>query len=93
MVQMKLNNRASLIVSVYMDINNTAVIPGELDKAMDYANQKGLAIIIGADTNAHSTNYGPVGNTRGDGTFSPGRLSVAANLVAGKGIRCLNDNG
>jgi len=65
-VQMKLNNRSTLIVSVYMDINNTAVIPDELDKVMDYVNQKGLAIIIGADTNAHSTNYGPTGNTRGD---------------------------
>ena len=49
-VQMKLNNRSTLIVSVYMDINNKDVIPDELEKVMDYVNQKGLAIIIGADT-------------------------------------------
>ena len=65
-VQMQLNNRATLITSVYMDINNIEAVPDELDKLMDYANQKGLACIIGADTNAHSTNYGPTGNSRGD---------------------------
>ena len=45
-VQMKLNNRSTLIVSVYMDINNKDVIPDELDKVMEYANQKGLKVKV-----------------------------------------------
>ena len=31
-VQMQLNNRATLITSVYMDINNIEAVPDELDK-------------------------------------------------------------
>ena len=33
---------------------------------MDYAEQKGLGVILGADTNSHSTSYGTTNNSRGD---------------------------
>ena len=42
------------------------VIPPELNKALDHAQQHGLAVILGMDSNAHSSSFGNTTNKRGD---------------------------
>ena len=64
--QTKIKNRSTLIISAYLDIQNTDVIPDALDTAMQYAHDKGLAILVAMDSNAHSSSYGPTNNTRGE---------------------------
>ena len=44
-----------MIISCYLDINIKDVIPPELNKALDYAQKQGLAVILGMDSNAHSS--------------------------------------
>ena len=65
-VQTRIQNRSTLIISAYLDIQNKEVIPDVLTTAVEYALRKGLAIIIGMDSNAHSTSFGPVMNSRGE---------------------------
>ena len=54
-----------LLVSGYLDIN-LGVVPAWLIKIINYSNKKKYPILFGLDTNAHSTLYGPVSNTRGE---------------------------
>ena len=42
------------------------MIPPELNKALDYAQNQGLAVIIGMDSNAHSSSFGNTTNKRGE---------------------------
>ena len=65
-VQTRIENRSTLIISAYFDILNKDVIWPELETVMEYVEQKGLGVILGADTNAHSTSYGSTNNARGD---------------------------
>ena len=65
-VQVRIENRSTLVISAYFDITTKDVVWPELEKVMDYAEQKGLGVILGADTNAHSTSYGTTNNSRGD---------------------------
>lgn len=53
-----------LIASIYLD-SDDLVVPEWLTKLMDYIDEKNLPSIIGFDSNAHSTLYGPDTNARG----------------------------
>ena len=39
-----------MVISCYLDINIKDVIPPELNKALDYAQQNGLAVVLGMDS-------------------------------------------
>ena len=49
-IQTKIRNRSTMIISCYLDINIKDVIPPELNKALDYAQNQGLAVILGMDS-------------------------------------------
>ena len=55
-----------MIISCYLDINIKDVIPEELNRALNHAQQHGLAVILGMDANAHSSSFGTTTNKRGD---------------------------
>ena len=57
-----INNKSTLLVSVYLDITLLHTISPTLHKVMQYAELKGFGIILGMDSNAHSTSYGPDSN-------------------------------
>ena len=65
-VQTTINNRSTLLVSLYLDITWIKVIPDSLQKVTRYAEDKRLGIIIAADTNCHSSLFGPSTNKRGE---------------------------
>ena len=60
-----LNGKRTILVSLYLDIK-LPVVSDWLKKLMDMIDQKGLPVIIGVDTNAHSQLFGPDSNKRGD---------------------------
>ena len=62
---LKLNGKRILIASVYLDIKKE-VVPSWLEEVTKYAESKKYSLIIGADTNAHSTLYGLETNSRGE---------------------------
>ena len=64
-IVVKLNNRETLILSVYLD-SKLKVIQPWLTKAMTFANHRGYAVIIGMDSNCHSELYGLETNKRGE---------------------------
>ena len=53
-----------LLCSIYMDVT-LSVQQEFLNKIMDYADSKNVEIIMGIDTNSHSTMYGKDTNNRG----------------------------
>ena len=55
-----------MIISCYLDIKLKEVIPSGLNKALNYAQNHGLAVILGMDSNAHSSSFGNTTNKRGD---------------------------
>ena len=61
----KLNGRNTLVASVYLDITQPT-IPTWLDDLIDLTTSKRWPVILGIDTNAHSTLYGPDTNGRGE---------------------------
>ena len=62
----KLNHREVYFVSVYSDIELLSINP-ELMRLVDYANNKSIEVVIGIDSNAHSTMWGcETNNQRGD---------------------------
>ena len=65
-IQTKLKNRSTMIISCYLDINIKDVIPIELDRALNYADQHGLGVLLGMDSNAHSSSFRTTTNKRGD---------------------------
>ena len=48
---LKIEGKNTLIISMYMDITSTEILP-QLDTVLQYAKQKRLALLIGADCNA-----------------------------------------
>ena len=61
----RIHGRPVLLVSIYMDIK----LPVEqqwLTDLMSMIQSKGYPVIMGIDSNAHSTLYGPDNNARGD---------------------------
>ena len=60
-----LENRSTLIASVYLDIT-TGVLTDSLKAIVDFAFMRRYALLIGIDTNAHNTAWGHSNNTRGE---------------------------
>ena len=54
-----------VLASVYLDIKLT-VKPPWLQKIIDFAKKKGYSLIVGMDSNCHSTLFGPSDNSRGE---------------------------
>ena len=61
----KLGKSNVLLVSGYLDINLKAV-PDWLSNVIKYSSKKKYPVLLGLDTNAHSTLYGPISNPRGE---------------------------
>ena len=61
----RIGGRQTVLVSLYLDITKS-VQPDWLDKLMNMILGKGMPVIIGTDSNAHSTLYGPDNNARGE---------------------------
>ena len=61
----KLHGKQVLIASIYLDINHP-VVPDWLDDLMTMASSKNTPLLIGMDSNAHSSLFGPSNNNRGD---------------------------
>ena len=63
----KIKNRTTVIASVYLDYNeNNPVIPTWLEDITSYAESKGYGLLMGMDSNCHSTLYGASTNKRGE---------------------------
>ena len=63
-VQIKIGQQDVLVVSAYMDIKNRTLETPSLTKVLDFASERGLGLIIGIDSNCHSTLFGPKQNQR-----------------------------
>ena len=59
----KLDGKSTVIVSLYMDINTS--VATLITPVLIYCQQHGYGILIGADTNAHHTDWGLTTNERG----------------------------
>ena len=64
-IVVKINNRETLILSVYLD-SELKVIQPWLTAAMTFATNRGYAVLIGMDSNCHSELYGTETNKRGE---------------------------
>ena len=62
----KINGMPTVIASVYMDINDNNVISPEVSKLIEFVDAGNYALIIAADTNAHSLLYSDRENKRGE---------------------------
>ena len=61
----KIGGVQTILISLYLDITK-AVQPKWLDDLMTMIEKKKLPLIMGIDSNAHSSMYGPSTNARGD---------------------------
>ena len=61
----RLNKRQTLIASIYLDYNEEVVQPW-LSRIMKFAKHRGYALLLGMDSNCHSTIYGKETNPRGE---------------------------
>ena len=60
-------NKQILLVSSYLDITNGNVIPNKLEEILNYSNIKKIPVLLGMDSNSHSTFWGcDSNNSRGD---------------------------
>ena len=64
-VVIKINNRQTLIGSLYFDYTENVIQPW-LHKIMDFVKHRGYALLLGIDSNCHSTLYGNETNPRGE---------------------------
>ena len=63
----RINKRATVVASLYMDYNeNTPVVSEKIQDIVDYARSKGSALLLGIDSNCHSTLFGNETNKRGE---------------------------
>ena len=62
---LEISNKTVLVISSYLDYNDNAVIPEILEKAVEYANERKWALLIGCDSNCHIVLYGNETNKRG----------------------------
>ena len=74
----RIGGRQTIIVSLYLDVK-LDVQPAWLDRLMEMIETKNYPAIIGVDSNAHSTLYGPDTNTRG-ASFEDFILSYGLNV-------------
>ena len=63
--QIKVDQQDVLVVSAYMDIKNRTLETPEIIGVLEFAKVRGLGLIIGMDSNCHSTLFGPKQNQRG----------------------------
>ena len=61
----RIGGRQTMLVSLYLDIH-LEVRPSWLEDLMNMAEQKGFPILMGIDSNAHSTMFGTSNNNRGN---------------------------
>ena len=61
----KMEGRTTVLVSLYLDINQSPT-PDFLVKALEYSKNRGYSMLIGSDTNSHSTLWGKESNIRGE---------------------------
>ena len=64
-IQTTIGKQEVVVVSAYMDINKKTLETAAITKMIDYVNRQGLGLIIGMDSNCHSTLFGPKQNERG----------------------------
>ena len=62
----RLDGRQTVIASCYLDYTNQDVITKELLNICQYAATNKFPLLLGMDTNAHSSLYGPSTNKRGE---------------------------
>ena len=60
-----INGNKTVITSIYMDINKP-VVSEKMQTLLDWVEERGYKLIIGADTNAHSELFGDSTNVRGE---------------------------
>ena len=65
-IQTKINNRQTVIASIYLDIKDDSVTPQWLHNLLEYARTRGTALLLCMDTNCHSSSFGPETNKRGE---------------------------
>ena len=65
-IQTKINNRQTVIASIYLDIKDDTVTPQWLHKLLEYTQTRGTALLLCIDTNCHSSSFGPETNKRGE---------------------------
>ena len=70
-----------IVASLYCDINKP-VIEEKFELLVRYCEEKSLPLIVGADSNAHSTTWGPDNNNRG---------LVLEDFIAQNSLHVLND--
>ena len=58
-------NVSVVFASVYCDIQRKPAIENNFESLVKYCKEKSLPLIVGADSNAHSTYWGP-SKTEGD---------------------------
>ena len=62
----KIRGAQVVVASVYLDQNYSEVITDKLREVIRYAENRQLPLIIGMDSNCHSSMFGPTSNSRGD---------------------------
>ena len=81
-VAANVEGRLTFIASVYLDINLSAT-PDQLSHLIDSCNRKGIPLLLGIDTNAHSALWGcSEGNARG---------SELEALIAERNLTVMNE--
>ena len=65
-IQTEVLGQQVIIVSAYLDYTDRQVISNKLYGILDYAQTRNLGIVIGADSNCHSSLFGPTTNKRGE---------------------------
>ena len=65
-VQSKINYKSTLLISAYLDINWIKIIPNILHRALRYAEDKSLGVILATDINCYSSTFGLTANKRGE---------------------------
>ena len=64
-IQVCILKQQVLIVSAYLDSSDGVVWNSEMERVIDYADNKNLGLIVCMDSNCHSTLFGPDSNPRG----------------------------
>ena len=64
-IQVCIQKQQVLIVSAYLDSADSIVWTRDMDKIVEYTDDKNLGLIICMDSNCHSTLFGPDTNARG----------------------------
>ena len=65
-VQATINSQRVIIASIYMDGKEKEPIKAEHYKLVEYAHKENMGLLLGLDSNCHSTLYGPKTNKRGE---------------------------